>query len=95
MTPVPDEDPAAEVFRADHLRTAIPPRRSHRAAAAARRHRRSTPYSRTPTIAALYGARVAGISADEALADVRAVLRDSSPNADFRAALARLDRGTR
>ncbi|MEZ0384024.1 ADP-ribosylglycohydrolase family protein [Mycobacterium sp. pW045] len=52
-------------------------------------------YSRTPTIAALYGARVAGISADDALAEVRAVLQGSSPNADFRAALARLDRGTR
>lgn len=48
--------------------------------------------SRTPTVGALYGARWAGISADDALADVVAVLPDSSANADFRAALARLDR---
>lgn len=47
-------------------------------------------YSRTPTIAALYGARRRGIGADDALRDVRAVLRDSFPNDDFRAALRRL-----
>jgi len=47
-------------------------------------------YSRTPTIAALYGARRQGIDVDEALADVRAVLADSRPNRAFWAALQRL-----
>lgn len=46
--------------------------------------------SRTPTVAALYGARRQGIDVDDALADVQAVLRDSHPNGDFRAALQRL-----
>ncbi|MDD7811619.1 ADP-ribosylglycohydrolase family protein [Mycobacterium sp. CSUR Q5927] len=46
--------------------------------------------SRTPTIAALYGARRQRIGIDDALADVCAVLPDSSPNGDFRQALRRL-----
>mgnify|MGYP003778155835 CR=1 FL=1 len=46
--------------------------------------------SRTPTIAALYGARLRDISIDEALADVCTVLRQANPNPDFRAALQRL-----
>ncbi|MEB3062638.1 ADP-ribosylglycohydrolase family protein [[Mycobacterium] zoologicum] len=52
-------------------------------------------YSRTPTIAALYGARKQGIDIDDALADVRAVLADARPNRAFRAALQRLVPGQR
>ena len=44
-------------------------------------------YSRTPTVAALYGARR---GAREALHDVLAVLPDANPNPAFRAALRRL-----
>ena len=47
-------------------------------------------YSRTPTIAALYGARKQRIDIDDALRDVLAVLPDANPNAEFRAALRRL-----
>lgn len=47
-------------------------------------------YSRTPTIAALYGSRVSGVTTAEALADVQSVLPRSCPNAAFRNALARL-----
>lgn len=43
--------------------------------------------SRTPTIAALYGARVSGSSADEAVADIQRVLPGARPNPAFRAAL--------
>ena len=39
--------------------------------------------SRTPTVAALYGSRVAGVSPLEALADVRRVLPGASPNRLF------------
>lgn len=46
--------------------------------------------SRTPTVAALYGARKAGTSIDQALAEVIAVLPDAKPNPDFLAALERL-----
>jgi ADP-ribosyl-[dinitrogen reductase] hydrolase len=46
--------------------------------------------SRTPSVAALYGARRAGIGIDRALADVMAALPDADPNPDFRAALRRL-----
>lgn len=46
--------------------------------------------SRTPTIAALYGARLRSIGVDEALADVCAALPDAAPNPDFRAALRRV-----
>ena len=47
--------------------------------------------SRTPTVAALYGARVRGISTDAALADITAALPEANPNQDFRAALTRLN----
>jgi ADP-ribosyl-[dinitrogen reductase] hydrolase len=47
-------------------------------------------YSRTPTIGALYGARVGRVSADEAFAAVLKVLPDANPNPAFRAALNRL-----
>ncbi|MGV0741045.1 ADP-ribosylglycohydrolase family protein [Mycolicibacterium sp. XJ870] len=47
-------------------------------------------YSRTPTVAALYGARLRGIGADEALGDVLGVLPDANPNLVFREALRRL-----
>jgi ADP-ribosyl-[dinitrogen reductase] hydrolase len=50
-------------------------------------------YSRTPTVAAFYGARLRGISTDEALRDIRAALPDAYPNSAFRAALRRI--GTR
>lgn len=48
-------------------------------------------YSRTPAIGALYGARKEGVGIDQALRDVVAVLPGANPNADFRAALRRLD----
>ncbi|MBJ7338695.1 ADP-ribosylglycohydrolase family protein [Mycolicibacterium sp.] len=47
-------------------------------------------YSRTPTIGALYGARVGKAGVDEALSDVLAVLPGANPNPGFRAALKRL-----
>lgn len=50
--------------------------------------------SRTPTVAALYGARRAGIGVGQALAEVLAALPAADPNADFRAALRRLDPDT-
>jgi ADP-ribosylglycohydrolase/protein-tyrosine phosphatase len=46
--------------------------------------------SRTPTVAALYGARREHIDIDDALREVLAVLPTANPNADFRAALRRL-----
>ncbi|MGV0838465.1 ADP-ribosylglycohydrolase family protein [Mycolicibacterium thermoresistibile] len=48
-------------------------------------------HSRTPSIAALYGARLRGVGTDEALRDVRTVLPDCSPNPTFREALRRFD----
>ncbi|OBB77114.1 ADP-ribosylglycohydrolase family protein [Mycobacterium sp. 852014-52144_SCH5372336] len=47
-------------------------------------------YSRTPTMGALYGARLRGISGDEALRDVLQVLPNAHPNTAFRSALRRL-----
>ncbi|KQY03397.1 ribosylglycohydrolase [Mycobacterium sp. Root135] len=47
-------------------------------------------FSRTPTVAALYGARLQGVSIDEALSDVTTVLAGAYPNLAFRAALRRL-----
>ncbi|HNM83178.1 MAG TPA: ADP-ribosylglycohydrolase family protein [Mycobacterium sp.] len=49
-------------------------------------------FSRTPTVAALYGARLRHVGADEALADVLAVLPDADPNPAFREALRRLSK---
>jgi ADP-ribosylglycohydrolase len=46
--------------------------------------------SRTPTVAALYGARKQGISGMLALQDVTSVLPDAWPNSDFRKAIMRL-----
>jgi protein-tyrosine phosphatase len=46
--------------------------------------------SRTPTVAALYGARRQGISGLLALEDVTRVLPDAWPNSDFRKAIERL-----
>lgn len=46
--------------------------------------------SRTPTIAALYGARRQGLGVDEALREVCAALLAANPNPDFREALRRL-----
>jgi ADP-ribosyl-[dinitrogen reductase] hydrolase len=46
--------------------------------------------SRTPTVAALYGARKHGISGKAALREVASVLSDAYPNSDFRRALERL-----
>jgi ADP-ribosylglycohydrolase/protein-tyrosine phosphatase len=51
-------------------------------------------YSRTPTIAALYGARRRGVDIDRALRDVVAVLPGANPNTAFRAALKRLHPAT-
>ena len=47
-------------------------------------------HSRTPTIAALYGARRQDIDIGQALDEVCAVLPEADPNPDFRAALRRL-----
>ena len=46
--------------------------------------------SRTPTVAALYGARKQGISGMAALRQVASELPDACPNSDFRSALKRL-----
>jgi ADP-ribosyl-[dinitrogen reductase] hydrolase len=46
--------------------------------------------SRTPAVAALYGARLTGRSPNEVLADIVKVLPHANPNAGFRAALERL-----
>lgn len=46
--------------------------------------------SRTPTLGALYGMRHSGISAQQAVDEVCAVLRDADPNPAFRKALRRL-----
>ena len=46
-------------------------------------------YSRTPTVAALYGARLRNISVDDALRDVMTALPGAQPNSAFRAALRR------
>ena len=46
--------------------------------------------SRTPTIAALYGARLRGMSIDAAVADVCGVLPSADPMPEFREALRRL-----
>lgn len=46
--------------------------------------------SRTPTIAALYGARRAGVGIERALTDLCAVLPEADPNPDFLPALHRL-----
>jgi ADP-ribosyl-[dinitrogen reductase] hydrolase len=47
-------------------------------------------YSRTPTMAALYGAHVRGVGGNVALTDVLTALPDANPNRGFRAALNRL-----
>jgi ADP-ribosyl-[dinitrogen reductase] hydrolase len=47
-------------------------------------------YSRTPTMAALYGARLRSVSIDEALRDVVDVLPGAHPNSAFQKALRRL-----
>lgn len=47
--------------------------------------------SRTPTVAALYAARYRGLAIQEALADIRQVLPDASPNPAFLTALRNLD----
>ena len=49
--------------------------------------------SRTPTVAALYGARLRNVSADEALREITVVLPRAYPNSAFRAALQRLAAG--
>lgn len=46
--------------------------------------------SRTPTVAALYGADITGRPVDECLKDVVAVLPEANPNRAMRAALQRL-----
>jgi ADP-ribosyl-[dinitrogen reductase] hydrolase len=46
--------------------------------------------SRTPTVAALYGARRQGTSGVLALQDIAEVLPDSWPNGEFRRAIKRL-----
>lgn len=46
--------------------------------------------SRVPAVAALYGARCAGVDIETALQQVRTVLPDADPNDDFTAALRRL-----
>jgi len=46
--------------------------------------------SRTPTVAALYGARKQGVSGETALRDITSALPDAYPNGDFHATLNRL-----
>lgn len=46
-------------------------------------------YSRTPTMGSLYGLRLRGVDAEQALSDVTAVLPGANPNRAFRAALKR------
>ena len=48
-------------------------------------------HSRTPSVAALYGARLRGVGTGEALNAVCGALPDASPNPAFREALARFD----
>lgn len=48
-------------------------------------------HSRTPSVAALYGARLRGVGTGEALHAVCRALPDASPNSAFREALARFD----
>jgi ADP-ribosyl-[dinitrogen reductase] hydrolase len=50
--------------------------------------------SRTPTVAALYGARVAGVTPLRALEDVRRVLPGARPNPRFMELLSKADAGT-
>jgi ADP-ribosylglycohydrolase/protein-tyrosine phosphatase len=50
-------------------------------------------YSRTPTVGALYGARLRNISVEAALHDVQAVLPSANPNRAFRNSLRRLTGG--
>ena len=50
-------------------------------------------YSRTPTLGALYGARLRGVSVDEAVREVTAVLPGAYPNRAFREALRRIGSG--
>ena len=47
-------------------------------------------HSRTPAVAALYGARRTRVDGDQALAEVCDVLPDADPNRELRAALRRL-----
>jgi hypothetical protein len=47
-------------------------------------------HSRTPTVAALYVARRQGVKIADALSDLRRVLPNAYPNAEFLAALQRL-----
>ncbi len=47
-------------------------------------------YSRTPTMGALYGARLRDISGDDALRDIIAALPGANPNRAFRRALRRI-----
>ncbi|OBJ57431.1 ADP-ribosylglycohydrolase family protein [Mycobacterium asiaticum] len=47
-------------------------------------------HSRTPTIAALYGARKKGVDIDQALRDIETALPGATPNSDFEKALRRL-----
>jgi hypothetical protein len=46
--------------------------------------------SRTPSVAALYGARLRSMSVTDALTDVRAALPEAHPMPEFREALQRL-----
>lgn len=48
-------------------------------------------YSRTPTMGSLYGLRLRGVDAEQALSDVTAVLPGANPNRAFRAALKRAE----
>lgn len=47
-------------------------------------------HSRTPAVAALYGMRLRGASAEQALTDGRRVIPHGEPNSDFLASLERL-----
>lgn len=88
----PDHARAAHELAVDTIEEAVRGGRDTEAAAAVERYRAEgktvllhcvRAESRTPTVAALYGARVAGVTALEALADLRRVLPGANPNPLF------------
>jgi ADP-ribosyl-[dinitrogen reductase] hydrolase len=84
--PEPDENPHLDYVLLDTVRTVEQLRADGRTVLV----HCVAAYSRTPTVAALYGVRLNNVSADAALRDITAVLPGAHPNPAFRAALRRL-----
>jgi ADP-ribosyl-[dinitrogen reductase] hydrolase len=84
--PEPDENPHLDYVLLDTVRTVEQLRAEGRTVLV---HCVGA-YSRTPTVGALYGARLNSISVDAALRDIITVLPGAHPNPAFRAALRRL-----